>query len=157
MPEETDIDKGKNIMAINIDRYEISSPDHTIALSECLKIDSPGRTSIIPDVRKLGRALHHAAKVISIPALALVIIVGVFESIMTPSLEIILQAILFISGFVFLALAVDSEKPSTGWLLAATGITLPVLARLSTSGSQVFTITAVFLISLWVTAAIRRK
>jgi len=80
------------------------------------------------------------------------IVIGAFEIIMKPGLEIILQAGLFTSGFLFLALAVDAEKASTGWLLAATGIMLPVLARLSTDGSLVFTFAAVFLIALWVAA-----
>lgn len=124
---------------------------------ECLQIDSPERTSIIPEVRKLTRALNYAAKVISIPALALVMAIGAYETIMTPGLESLLRASLSVSGFIFLALAVDSKKTSTGWLLAATGLALPVLAQLSASGAQEFTIMAVMLVALWVTPAILRR
>ena len=140
-------------MTIKIESYEVSSHDLIPASSEYLQVDAPGRTSITPVVKKLASALHQAAKVISIPALTMAIVAGVFETIMTPGLEIILQAGLFVSGFLFLALAVDAEKASTGWLLAATGIALPVLAWLSTDGSRAFTFAAVLLIALWVTAA----
>ena len=73
-----------------------------------------------------------------------------------PDLVIYLQATLWTSGFVFMGLAIDSEKPVFG-LHLATGIALPVLAVLSSRVSVEFAIIATALVALWVAAAIWRR
>lgn len=136
---------------------EVSSADLNIVISECLRIDSPGRASMYPIAGKLNRALRHAAKVISLAALTLAIIIGIYETLLTPSMELILRAGLYVSGYVFLAMAVDSQKTSTGWLLAATGIALPVLSYLGAGGNRVFTILAMLLVALWAISSVQRR
>lgn len=74
-----------------------------------LPLDSPGRTSIIPFVRKVVSALHYAVKVISIPALTLAISISIYMFLKTPSLEVFLQAGLVIFSFLLLALLVDED------------------------------------------------
>ena len=88
------------------------------------------------------------------PALALV--VGAAWAITLPSLEQFLQASLWASGFVFLALAIDSEKPTVGGLLA-TGIALPALALLSSHVAGEFAIVAAVITAAWVAASILRR
>lgn len=73
---------------------------------------------------------------------------------MTPRIESLIQASLPTTGFVFLALAINSGKASARWLLAATGLALPLLAQLSTGGAQEFTIMAAILLALWISNAI---
>jgi len=65
----------------------------------------------------------------------------------------VLQAMVWASGFVFLALATESEKSDAG-LLVATGFTLPVLALLSAQVAVEFAVLAVALVAVWVAAAI---
>ena len=123
---------------------------------EWFQNDLPSRTAIAGSVRTLNRILCLAAKGFTalVPALALV--VGAAWAITLPSLEQFLQASLWASGFVFLALAIDSEKPAIGWLLA-TGIALPVLALLSSFVAGEFAIVAAVIVAAWVAASILRR
>lgn len=66
---------------------------------------------------------------------------------------IVLQAIIWVSGFVFLALAMETRKLNFEGLLA-TGLVLPVLALLSANVAAEFAILAAALIAGWVTVAI---
>ena len=123
---------------------------------EWFQNDFPIRTSTADSVRTLNRILCLATKGFTalVPALALV--VGAAWAITLPSLEQFLQASLWASGFVFLALAIDSEKPTVGWLLA-TGIALPVLALLSSHVAGEFAIVAAAITAVWVAASILRR
>ena len=89
-----------------------------------------------------------------VPALAIVI--GSAWLITTPDLMVYLQATLWTSGFVFLGLAIDSEKPV---ILAslATGIALPALAYLSSTVAAELAIVAAALVAGWVAVAILRR
>jgi len=67
----------------------------------------------------------------------------------------VLRAGLSVSGFVFFALAVDTEKTLQGLKLVATGITLPLLAYLSVGGGPVFSMRGILLIAPWVISSLQ--
>ncbi len=126
---------------------------HTI---EWFQIDFPSRTAIAGSVRTLNRALCLAAKGFTALVPALAIVVGAAWAITVPGLELFLQASLWETGFVFLSLAIDSEKPTVG-LPIATGIALPVLALLSSRVASEFAIVGAVLVATWVAALILRR
>ena len=66
---------------------------------------------------------------------------------------IVLQAMIWVAGFIFLALAMETRKLNFEGLLA-TGFALPVLALLSANVSVEFAIIGAALIAGWVAAAI---
>ena len=76
--------------------------------------------------------------------------------ITAPGLVVYLQATLWASGFVFLGLAIDSEKPVPS-LSLATGIALPILTVLSSRVAVEIAIVAAVLVAVWVAAAIWRR
>ncbi len=123
---------------------------------EWFQNDFPIRTSTTDSVRTLNRVLCLATKGFTALVPALAIVVGAAWAITLPSLEQFLQASLWASGFVFLALAIDSEKPTVGWLLA-TGIALPALALLSSHVAGEFAIVAAVIAAVWVAASILRR
>ncbi len=122
---------------------------------EWFQNDLPSKTAIAGSVRTLNRILCLAAKGFTALVPALAIVVGTAWAITLPGLEQFLQASLWASGFVFLALAIDSEKPTIGWLLA-TGIALPVLALLSSFVAGEFAIVAAVIVAAWMAAATLR-
>ena len=126
---------------------------HTI---EYLQNDFPSGTAIAGSAKTLNRALGLAAKVFTSLVPAFAIVVGAAWAITLPGLEQFLQASLWASGFLFLALAIDSEKPAVG-LLLATGIAIPVLALLSSRVAGEFAIVAAVLVAAWVAASILRR
>ena len=126
---------------------------HTIAW---LQNDFPSRIAIAGSVRTLNRVLCLAAKGFTALVPALAIVVGAAWAITLPNLEQFLQASLWASGFVFLALAIDSEKPTVG-LLLATGIALPVLALLNSHMAGEFAIVAAVILAAWIAASILRR
>jgi hypothetical protein len=117
--------------------------------------DLPSRAAIAGSVRTLNRILCLAAKGFTALVPALAIVVGTAWAITLPGLEQFLQASIWASGFVFLALAIDSEKPTIGWLLA-TGIALPVLALLSSFVAGEFAIVAAVIVAAWMAASTLR-
>jgi hypothetical protein len=122
---------------------------------EWFQNDLPSRAAIAGSVRTLNRILSLAAKGFAALVPALAIVVGTAWAITLPGLEQFLQASLWASGFVFLALAIDSEKPTIGWLLA-TGIALPVLALLSSFVAGEFAIVAAVILAAWMAASTLR-
>ena len=114
------------------------------------------RTLTVPTAMSLNRILGLAAKAFTAFVPALAIVVGAAWAITMPGLEQILEASLWASGFIFLAMAVDSERPAVGPLLF-TGIALPVLALLSSRIAAEFTIVAAVLLAAWVAASILRR
>jgi hypothetical protein len=126
---------------------------HTI---EWLQNDFPSGTAMAGSAKTLNRALGLAAKVFTALVPAFAIVVGAAWAITLPGLEQFLQATLWASGFVFLALAIDSEKPAVG-LLLATGIAIPVLALLSSRVAGEFAIVAAVLVAAWVAASNLRR
>jgi hypothetical protein len=123
---------------------------------EWLQNDFSTRTAIAGSAKTLNRTLGLAAKGFTALVPALAIVVGAAWAITLPGLEQFLQASLWASGFIFLALAVDSEKPAVG-LRLATGIALPILALLSSRVAGEFTIVAAVIVAAWLAASILRR
>jgi len=90
-----------------------------------------------------------------VPALA--IVVGAAWLITLPDLVLYLQVLTWVSGFVFLGLAVESESAEMSILNLATAIAMPVLAQLSSRVAIEFAIVAAALVAAWVAAAILRR
>jgi len=121
-----------------------------------LQNDFPSRTSVADSVKTLNRALHLITQGFTALVPALAIVIGAAWAITAPGLEPFLQASLWASGFIFLALAVDSEKPAIGSLLT-TGITLPILALLSSRVASEFAIVAAAIVAAWIATSILRR
>ncbi len=103
---------------------------HSIALP---RIDAASKSRAMEPARNLSHVLCVASRffVAAVPALALV--VG--------------------AAFVFLGLAIESEKPAN-LLALATGITLPVLAMLSSFVAVEIAVVAAALVAAWIAALI---
>ena len=106
---------------------------------------------------QLNGALRLASRVLLALVPALAIVVGSAWLVTMPDAVLYLQATLGAGGFVFLALAVDSETPQAALLQLATGIVLPVLAWLSSREATEIAIVAAALIAAWVAAGILRR
>ena len=115
-----------------------------------------GATIAQSPVRSLNRTLQLATKAFLALVPALAILVGAAWLITVPDLVVYLQATLWASGFVFMGLAIESEK-TAGGLSLATGMALPVLAVLSSRISIEIAIVAAALVAIWVAAAIWRR
>lgn len=90
-----------------------------------------------------------------VPALA--VVVGSAWLVTIPELVVYLQATTWAVGFVFLGLAVESERSETALLLSLTGIALMTLAFLSSRVAVELAIVAAMLLAMWVTAALIRR
>ena len=126
---------------------------HTI---EWTNINHHNTTTARNPIGSLNSALSQATKVFLALVPALAIVVAATWLITAPGLVVYLQATLWASGFVFLGLAIDSEKPVPG-LSLATGIALPILAVLSSRVAVEIAIVAAVLVAAWVAAAIWRR
>jgi hypothetical protein len=119
---------------------------------------SPGQaraSRTVPDSTvRLGGALRLATRLLLALAPALAIMVGAAWLVTLPGAALFLQATLGAGGFVFLALAVESETPQAALLQLATGFALPVLAWLSSREAVEIAIVAAALVAVWVTAAV---
>ena len=107
-------------------------------------------------VGRLNNALSQATKVFLALVPALAVVVAATWLVTVPGLVVYLQATLWASGFVFLGLAIDSEK-SAASLSLVTGIALPVLAVLRSRVAVEFAFVAAALVAVWVAAAIWRR
>jgi hypothetical protein len=119
---------------------------------------SPNRTResrivLNPGVQLRG-TLRLATRALLALAPALAILVGSAWLVDLPDAAVYLQALFGAGGFVFLALAVDSETPQTALLQLATGIALPVLAWLSSREATEIALVAAALVAAWITAAV---
>jgi hypothetical protein len=116
-------------------------------------IHSGGTAITSNPVGRLNLALHLATKTFLAVVPALALVVGAAWLVTVPDLVVYLQATLWASGFVFLGLAIDTQKPVNG-LSLVTGIALPVLALLSSRLSVEIAIVAAALVAGWIAAAI---
>jgi hypothetical protein len=105
----------------------------------------------------LRGAVRLATRALLALAPALAILVGSAWLVNQPDATVYLQALLGAGGFVFLALAVDSESPLTAGLQLATGVALPVLAWLSSREALEIALVASALVAVWAAAAIFRR
>ena len=87
-----------------------------------------------------------------VPAIG--IVVGAAWLAMQPDLVVYLQALLWASGFVFVGLALESERAGTAVQLLLTGIAVPVLALMSDRVAIEIAVIAATLVALWVAAGI---
>jgi hypothetical protein len=90
-----------------------------------------------------------------VPALA--VVVGTAWLVTVPDWVIYLQATTWAAGFVFLGLALESERAETALLLSFTGVALPVLAYLSSTLAVELAIVAATLVAAWIAAALLRR
>jgi hypothetical protein len=97
---------------------------------------------------------HYSSRMVLADVPALAIIVAAAWAIGSEQSASILQATLWASGFVFLALALEGapKKRFVGLLL--TSLALPVLALLSYHVAVEFAVVGATLIAVWVAAAI---
>lgn len=106
--------------------------------------------------RAIDSAVHRLARA-SVATLGVTaILVGAIWAAETLADTGVVQAVIWTSSFVFLALAVDSS-PSRFQPLLVTGLVLGVLAMLATPAEIGFTILAAAIISAWVAWAILRN
>ncbi len=89
-----------------------------------------------------------------VPVLA--VIVCATWMVFTPGLLLFLQAALWTSSFVFLGLAIDTQKPLNGLSLAS-GVVLPVLTDLSAQAAPEFAIAAAVIVAAWIGLAIWKR
>lgn len=104
----------------------------------------------------LHQATHFSTRLLQALLPALAIIVGSAWAIGTFETSIVLQALIWAAGFVFLAIAVEARKLNFAGLLL-TGLALPVLAVLSSKVAVEFAIVAAALIAGWVATAIFKR
>jgi hypothetical protein len=124
---------------------------------EWSEIGTAERHVLLGPARGLPRLLKRAARffVALVPALAIVVAATFVATL--PAQVVYLQAAIWAAGFVFAALAIDAESPEAAILYLATGITLPVLALLSSRVALEFLIVSAALVAAWVAAAILRR
>ena len=92
---------------------------------------------------------------IGMPALAIVVSSAWLVTI--PELVVYLQATTWAVGFVFLGLAVESERSESALMLSLTGIALLTLAFLSSRVAVELAIVAAMLLAVWLVAALIRR
>lgn len=124
---------------------------------EWLNQEENDRKSLLPVLSKANRTACYVAKIISILVIAIMLVIVSYMALMSPAMLPLLQAGVALTGFIFLALAIDSEKASNTVLLAATGIALPILAGLSTMLLPGYIVVASTVIVAWITASIIRR
>jgi hypothetical protein len=107
--------------------------------------------------RSLAGILSLASRALLATVLALAIVVGAAWLVTLPDFAVYLQAALWAGGFVFVALAVESNSPLAAILQLATGIVLPVLAWLSSRSAVELAVVAAALVAAWMAAGIFRR
>ena len=96
---------------------------------------------------------RHGNRVLLAVAPALALIVAVTWVVSTFEVINVLQAAIAVTGFIFLALAIDTRFP-TALALAASGVALPALALLSFHVVPEFAILAAVILAGWLAAII---
>jgi hypothetical protein len=120
-------------------------------------IHARNNTVVLRPAERLQGILRLATRafVALVPALA--IVVGAAWLVTLPNAVLYLQVLTWVSGFVFLGLAIESESAELSILNLATGIALPVLALFSARFAIELTLVAAALVAAWVAAAILRR
>ena len=123
---------------------------------EWTNADERGSAIARNPIGRLNSAFHLASKTFLSLVPALAVVVGAAWLVTVPDLVLYLQATLWALGFVFMGLAIDTEKPFNG-LSLATGIALPVLAVMSSRVAVEIAIVGAALVAIWIAAAIWRR
>jgi hypothetical protein len=111
--------------------------------------------------RSLQRSVPGALNLATRALLAVVVAAGLVVAaawlVTLPAQVVYLQAALWAGGFVFVALAVESDSPLAALLQLAIGVALPVLAWLSSRMAVELAIVAAALVAVWAVVAIFRR
>jgi hypothetical protein len=107
--------------------------------------------------RQLHGALSLAARALLALVAAAAVVVAAAWLVTLPEFAPYLQAAIWAGGFVFVALAVESDSPLAALLLLATGIAMPALAWLSSRVAVELALVAAALVAVWAAAAIFRR
>lgn len=126
----------------------------TIPLPPLVHRDFTAARNALPKLRS-ATGLTARLLMAMVPALALV--TGSAWVVTAPDLVPYVQAATWAAGFVFLGLAIESERSETALLLAATGVALPILAWLSSRVAVELAIVAATLVAIWILAALARR
>jgi hypothetical protein len=127
---------------------------HSIEWSQ---IPTRDNAVVLKPARQLQGLLRLATRAFLALVPALAIVVGAAWLVTLPNAVLYLQVLTWVSGFVFLGLAVESESAELSILNLATGIALPALALLSSYFAVELTIVAAALVAAWVAAAILQR
>jgi hypothetical protein len=127
---------------------------HSIEWSQ---IPTRDNAVVLEPARQLQGLLRLATRAFLALVPALAIVVGAAWLVTLPNAVLYLQVLTWVSGFVFLGLAVESESAELSILNLATGIALPALALLSSNFAVELTIVAAALVAAWVAAAILQR
>jgi hypothetical protein len=120
-------------------------------------VSASGKRVTLDPIRQLPRLMQLVTRAFAALVPALAIVVGATWLITMPELVLYLQVVTWVGGFVFLALAIEAESAEISILSLATGITLPVLAWLSSHVALELVIVAAALVAAWVAAALMRR
>ena len=105
----------------------------------------------------LSGAIRFGARLLLAATPAFAILVGSAWAVATGSNNGILQAVIWASGFIFFALAIEAVESDYAALLFASGAALPVLALLSAFVATEFALLAAAIIAAWVVTVILRR
>lgn len=105
----------------------------------------------------LAGAMRFGARLLLAAAPALAVLVASAWAVATGTDNGILQAVIWASGFIFFALAIEAIETEWAAWLFATGAALPVLALLSAFVADEFALLGAALIAAWVATAILRR
>jgi len=126
---------------------------HTLEWSPVARYEAPIRRN---PARRLNGLLCLASRALLALVPALATIVGATWLVTLPDSALYLQALVWTGGFVFLGLALQSESADAAILALATGVTLPVLALLSSRFGVDLLIVAATLIAAWIASSVVR-
>lgn len=108
-------------------------------------------------VTALNLLAHLAVKGIIAVALCLVLLAGSIWAITEPGFTPYLQALNWSASFVFLAIAVDTQRSSIALMALATGITVQISTGLSAHFDPGFVLLGTPLMAAWLTMAVFRR
>jgi len=108
-------------------------------------------------VTRLNRILRQTGTLFTAAVAGLAMVVGAAWAISVPEAAMIVQATVWASGFVFLALAIEAGRSSYFSLALASGLALPVLAVLASRVAGEFLVLASALLASWVAYYILKR
>lgn len=107
--------------------------------------------------RSVPGALNLAARALLAVVVAAGVVVAAAWLVTLPEFAPYLQAAIWVGGFVFVALALESDSPLAALLQLAIGVAMPVLAWLSSRMAVELAIVAAALVAAWAAAAILKR
>jgi hypothetical protein len=127
---------------------------HTLEWTDISTTDKAVRSALLP---RLDASIRMAARLLFAAVPVSLLVVGAAWAITVPQFAMILEAAVWASGFLFLALAVESGPDAKfGWAIAS-GLVLPVLAVLSSRVAGEFLVVAAVVLATWVAVLILKR